>query len=118
MVVRNMVSACPRGSGRTSAGRDRSLTIPAIHSPLQWAHGSAVTVPRVVLVAFESAQILDVTGPLEVFSTASRFVPGVNYDISVAGVGGGMLASSSGLSFSTVDLSDCRTPPSIREGKA
>jgi transcriptional regulator GlxA family with amidase domain len=69
-----------------------------------------VTVPRVVLVAFESAQILDVTGPLEVFSTASRFVPGVDYDISVASVGGGMLASSSGLAFSTVDLSDCRTP--------
>ena len=69
-----------------------------------------MTVPRVVLVAFESAQILDVTGPLEVFSTASRFVPGVDYDLSVAGVGGGMLASSSGLSFSTVDLSNCRSP--------
>jgi transcriptional regulator GlxA family with amidase domain len=69
-----------------------------------------VTVPRVVLVAFESAQILDVTGPLEVFSTASRFLAGVDYDTSVASVGGGMLASSSGLSFSTVDLSECRTP--------
>jgi len=69
-----------------------------------------VTVPRVVLVAFGSAQILDVTGPLEVFSTASRFVPGVDYDISVASVGGGMLASSSGLSFSTIDLADCHTP--------
>jgi transcriptional regulator GlxA family with amidase domain len=69
-----------------------------------------VTAPRVVLVAFESAQILDVTGPLEVFSTASRFVPGVRYNISVASVGGGMVASSSGLSFSTVDLADYRTP--------
>jgi transcriptional regulator GlxA family with amidase domain len=69
-----------------------------------------VTAPRVVLVAFDAAQILDVTGPVEVFSTASRFVPGVDYDISVASVGGGMLASSSGLAFSTVDLSDCRTP--------
>jgi transcriptional regulator GlxA family with amidase domain len=67
-------------------------------------------VPRVVLVAFEAAQILDVTGPLEVFSSASRFVPGVDYDISVASVGGGMVASTSGLSFSTVDLADCRTP--------
>jgi transcriptional regulator GlxA family with amidase domain len=64
----------------------------------------------VVLVAFESAQILDVSGPLEVFSTASRFVPGVDYDMSVASVGGGTLASTSGLSFSTVDLADCRTP--------
>jgi transcriptional regulator GlxA family with amidase domain len=67
-------------------------------------------VPRVVLVAVESAQILDVTGPLEVFSTASRFVPGIDYDITVASVGGGMVASSSGLAFSTVDLADCRTP--------
>jgi transcriptional regulator GlxA family with amidase domain len=58
----------------------------------------------------ESAQILDVTGPLEVFSTASRFVPGVDYAISVASVGGGMVASSSGLAFSTIDLADCSTP--------
>ena len=69
-----------------------------------------MSVPRVVLVAVESAQILDVTGPLEVFSTASRFVPGVDYDISVASVGGGMVASTSGLAFSTVDLGNCRTP--------
>ena len=66
--------------------------------------------PHVVLVAFESAQILDVTGPLEVFSTASRFVSGVHYDLTVASVSGGLLASSSGLAFATVDLSDCRTP--------
>jgi transcriptional regulator GlxA family with amidase domain len=72
--------------------------------------GQPLTVPRVVLVAFESAQILDVTGPLEVFSTASRFVPGVDYDLSVASVGGGLVASSSGLTFSTVDLAECRTP--------
>lgn len=69
-----------------------------------------MTVPRVVLVAFESAQILDVTGPLEVFSTASRFVAGVDYDLCVASVGGGIVASSSGLSFSTLNLSDVRTP--------
>lgn len=31
--------------------------------------------PLVVIVTFPSAQILDVTGPLEVFSSASRFVP-------------------------------------------
>jgi hypothetical protein len=28
---------------------------------------------RIVIVTFESAQVLDVTGPLEVFSSASRF---------------------------------------------
>jgi uncharacterized protein (DUF305 family) len=30
--------------------------------------------PRIVIVGFPSAQILDITGPLEVFSTASRFL--------------------------------------------
>jgi hypothetical protein len=33
----------------------------------------------VVIVTFDSAQILDVTGPLEVFSSASRFLPAVRY---------------------------------------
>jgi transcriptional regulator GlxA family with amidase domain len=69
-----------------------------------------VSALSVVLVAFESAQILDVTGPVEVFSTATRYVTGVAYDITVASVGGGMVASSSGLAFSTVDLADCPTP--------
>lgn len=72
--------------------------------------GQPATVPQVVLVAFATAQILDVTGPLEVFSTASRFLPGVDYDLSVASIGGGMVASSSGLAFSTVDLAECGTP--------
>jgi DNA-binding XRE family transcriptional regulator len=72
-------------------------------------------VPRVVLGACESAQTLDVTGPLEVFSTASPFVPGVDDDISVASVGGGVnqlraqrgvtwtaLAATTGISKSTL----------------
>ena len=33
----------------------------------------------VVIVTFDTAQILDVTGPLEVFSSASRFLPSVQY---------------------------------------
>jgi transcriptional regulator GlxA family with amidase domain len=72
--------------------------------------GPSETVPRVVLVVFESAQILDVTGPLEVFSTACRFVPGIDYDLCMASVGGGMVSSSSGLAFSSIDIADCRTP--------
>ena len=31
----------------------------------------------IVIVTFDSGQILDVTGPLEVFSSASRFLPAV-----------------------------------------
>jgi transcriptional regulator GlxA family with amidase domain len=64
-----------------------------------------------MLVTFESAQILDVTGPAEVFSTASRFLSGVAYEVAVASVGGGMVGSSSGIAFATVDIAGCRTPP-------
>ena len=37
----------------------------------------------VVIVTFDTAQILDVTGPLEVFSSASRFLPAVRYRTQV-----------------------------------
>ena len=33
-----------------------------------------MSAPRIVIATFDAAQILDVTGPLEVFSTASRFI--------------------------------------------
>ena len=39
--------------------------------------------PRVVIATFDAAQILDVTGPLEVFSSASRFLPSVRYRTDV-----------------------------------
>ena len=32
-----------------------------------------MSAPRIVIATFDAAQILDVTGPLEVFSTASRY---------------------------------------------
>ncbi len=37
----------------------------------------------VVIVTFDAAQILDVTGPLEVFSSATRFLPAVRYRTQV-----------------------------------
>jgi transcriptional regulator GlxA family with amidase domain len=49
-----------------------------------------MTDPLVAIVTFPSAQILDVTGPLEVFSSASRFLPSVHYRtelVSSAGEG-------------------------------
>ena len=39
--------------------------------------------PRIVIATFDSAQILDVTGPLEVFSTASRFLESAPYRTEV-----------------------------------
>ena len=56
---------------------------------------------RIVIVAFESAQVLDVTGPLEVFSTASRFWPAADYHTQLVSPRGGPVQTSSGLTFAT-----------------
>jgi transcriptional regulator GlxA family with amidase domain len=57
--------------------------------------------PRIVIVGFPSAQILDITGPLEVFSTASRFLPIPRYATELVSTGGGPVLSTSGLEFAT-----------------
>ena len=64
----------------------------------------------VAVVTFPSAQILDVTGPLEVFSSATRLVPGAEYRMQVVSTSGGPVLSSSGLSFSTTALTDVVEP--------
>lgn len=53
---------------------------------------------RVVLVAFEGMQSLDLTGPLEVFSTAERLAPG-RYTTEVVSSGGLGLRTNSGLTL-------------------
>ena len=65
---------------------------------------------HVVIVTFDTAQILDVTGPLEVFSSASRFLPSVAYRTEVASPRGGMTVATSGLSFATTSLADVESP--------
>jgi transcriptional regulator GlxA family with amidase domain len=64
----------------------------------------------VTVVAFPSAQILDVTGPLEVFSSATRLVPSAQYRTQVVSTSGGPVLASSGLSFSTTALPDVVEP--------
>ena len=66
--------------------------------------------PRVVIVTFDSAQILDVTGPLEVFSSASRFVPGVRYRTEVVSARGGPVVASCGLEFASSPISEVSGP--------
>ena len=66
--------------------------------------------PRIVIVTFDGAQILDVTGPLEVFSSASRHLPGVRYSTQVASPRGGAVRASCGLDFDTVALSSVQAP--------
>ena len=63
---------------------------------------------RVVIVTFDSAQILDVTGPLEVFSSATRLVLPARYEVELVSVPGGMIWSTSGLEFSTSRLEEVR----------
>jgi transcriptional regulator GlxA family with amidase domain len=65
---------------------------------------------RVVIVTFDSAQILDVSGPLEVFSSATRFVPGAQYRSELVSVGGGPVLSTSGMEFATTALADIAGP--------
>jgi transcriptional regulator GlxA family with amidase domain len=64
----------------------------------------------VAVVTFPSAQILDVTGPLEVFSSATRLVPGAEYRTRVVSSTGGQVLASSGLSFGTTALRDVTEP--------
>ncbi|MHA7291295.1 GlxA family transcriptional regulator [Arthrobacter sp. MDT3-24] len=66
--------------------------------------------PRIVIVTFASAQILDVTGPLEVFSSASRFLPNVAYRTEVVSSAGGPVLATCGLEFGTTPISDVSTP--------
>lgn len=66
--------------------------------------------PEVVIVTFPDAQILDVTGPLEVFSSASRFLPGAAYRTHVVSGRGGPVMASCGLGFATTAIAAVRPP--------
>lgn len=59
---------------------------------------------RVLIVAFEGVQTLDVTGPAEVFATASRCAGRELYRVEVASVGGGLRATSSSMRIETREL--------------
>src|SRR4051794_17664676 len=63
--------------------------------------GRTMSEPRIVIVGFPSAQILDITGPLEVFSTASRFLQIPRYATQLVSTDGGPVLSTSGLAFAT-----------------
>lgn len=60
--------------------------------------------PRIVIVGFPGAQILDIAGPLEVFSTASRFLSIPPYSTQVVSIGGGPVLSTSGLEYATTPI--------------
>lgn len=66
--------------------------------------------PRIVIATFEGAQILDVTGPLEVFSSASRFLPSVRYRTDVVTSRGGPVTASCGLEFASSPMGEITGP--------
>jgi transcriptional regulator GlxA family with amidase domain len=57
--------------------------------------------PLVAIVTFPDAQVLDVTGPLEVFSSATRFLPRVGYRTAIVSSSGGPVTASCGLQVAT-----------------
>ncbi|MEV0796281.1 GlxA family transcriptional regulator [Kribbella sp. NPDC050281] len=64
----------------------------------------------VVIVTFDSAQILDVTGPLEVFSSASRFLPAARYRTKIVTTRGGPVHASCGLEFASSAITEVSGP--------
>jgi len=77
------------------------LTDPSLELPVEWC---------VVIVTFNSGQILDVTGPLEVFSHASRFLPAVRYRTRVVSTRGGPVSASCGLEFASCPINEVTGP--------
>jgi transcriptional regulator GlxA family with amidase domain len=67
--------------------------------------------PRpVVIVAFPDVQALDVTGPVEVFAMANRYLPRPAYAPTVVSQEGGEVVTSSGLGLATARAAGWRGP--------
>ncbi|HZH26985.1 MAG TPA: DJ-1/PfpI family protein [Azospirillaceae bacterium] len=60
----------------------------------------------IVLLAYEGAQLLDITGPASVFAEAAEYVDPAPHDVVVASRDGGAVRTSSGVALWTVRLAD------------
>jgi transcriptional regulator GlxA family with amidase domain len=65
---------------------------------------------RVVVVTIPAAQILDVAGPIEVFSSATALVPGVDYRTELVSATGGMVPTSCGVALETSPMAEVAGP--------
>jgi transcriptional regulator GlxA family with amidase domain len=65
---------------------------------------------EVVIITSPETQILDVAGPMEVFSTANRFRPAAGYRTQLVSARGGPVAASCGLEFTTTPIADVPAP--------
>jgi transcriptional regulator GlxA family with amidase domain len=61
---------------------------------------------QIVFLAYDGFQILDVTGPASVFAEASEIAGTRHYDIVVASLSGGLVASGSGIEIATAKSKD------------
>ena len=61
---------------------------------------------KIVIIAYGGAQMLDITGPTQVFSSANDELGQQYYDICLASVEGGPVQTSSGFSIITTSLSE------------
>ncbi len=60
---------------------------------------------RIVVLAFDGAQVLDITGPTEVFSSANHFALQQEYEITCLGTSAAPALMSSGLSLNATHFS-------------
>ncbi len=79
-------------------------------NPILDVRDPAPTERVVIIVTLDAAQILDVTGPLEVFSSASRFVSEASYRTQVVTTHGGQVRTSSGLEFTSSSIAEVTGP--------
>jgi transcriptional regulator GlxA family with amidase domain len=69
-------------------------------------------VQRIVILAFDEVQSLDVAGPAEVLATASMFLPdGVGYAVTIASRHGGIVSTQSAVALATVAIADLPPGP-------
>jgi transcriptional regulator GlxA family with amidase domain len=63
---------------------------------------------RIVIVAYDGVQTLDVAGPAEVFAATNRQLGSRAYEVILTAMGGGAIGTSSGIPMTAVDLRHVR----------
>jgi transcriptional regulator GlxA family with amidase domain len=65
---------------------------------------------RVVVVTFPRAQMLDIAGPVEVFSMANFLSPEALYRTTLVSAPGGLISTTSGVELATTPIGECTGP--------
>src|SRR4051812_18524059 len=73
----------------------------AWHGLAEMPNNPQIPPRRILFLAFPDVQLLDITGPLQVFASANRLTEQTHYETSVVSAAGGPIASSAGLALVT-----------------